>query len=735
MTEGKRVAARIKRICAPLLALAMLLSACAGNETGDQTVNSEQNGTPAQTRPIGDATADPEAATPCIVQTRFETDDVVVADVIATAARFGADPSGEQDSTAAIQSALDECAAAGGGTVWLPAGQYRVTSGIKIPAFVTLRGDWQDPDEGSEYGTVILAEVESIDAPLPALFTLGGSGGAVGLTVYYPEQDLGDVKPYPFTFYVNGQGADYMLQTVKNCTILNGYRGLGACVAEDNAHEMMTVDTLKGTLLHVGAEAYNQADVGTWKNVDLGGRFWAAAGKAYNAPSVEAIEAYTRANGTGLILGDLEWTEFYNLKISGYRTGIEIVKGKRIQFAGSLYGVWISGCQTGLRVSSIDARWGMLVACGRIEGTEYAVDNQTRGVVKLAGVELGGALNGERRIRQDESGTALTLPNAPAAPNKPLNHLYVVSADRSGASDAAPAIQESLDEAGRTGGIVYLPAGKYLLETPLRIPAGVELRGCSSVAAREQSGLSLGTVLLAAYGETAAGSDPAEAEALITMTGGNAGVRGLRIFYIRNDFTEGVKEYSYAIRSRHDGAYAVNIGLTAATYGVDFRGSDGHVINKLVGCCYRNAILVGESTGGVIEGCLQNGTAIYRNGLDVGYPRDEATIWDQLFDPVTRLETVYIRLENAADELVFNTFAYGVRTLAEAEGCENLRLINIGADNLGSATPLLKTAGGSVTAVNMMRYNGKSYENEGSRLAIFNRITIGAATEQTVIEP
>ena len=76
------------------------------------------------------------------MQTRFETDDVVVADVIATAARFGADPSGEQDSTAAIQSALDECAAAGGGTVWLPAGQYRVTSGIKIPAFVTLRGDW-----------------------------------------------------------------------------------------------------------------------------------------------------------------------------------------------------------------------------------------------------------------------------------------------------------------------------------------------------------------------------------------------------------------------------------------------------------------------------------------------------------------------------------------------------------------------------------------------------------------
>ncbi len=47
-----------------------------------------------------------------------------------TASPYGADATGAQDSTAAIQHALDDAAAAGGGIVYLPAGTYR----IKPPA-------------------------------------------------------------------------------------------------------------------------------------------------------------------------------------------------------------------------------------------------------------------------------------------------------------------------------------------------------------------------------------------------------------------------------------------------------------------------------------------------------------------------------------------------------------------------------------------------------------------------
>ena len=41
-------------------------------------------------------------------------------------------------------------------TVYLPAGVYAVSGKIQIPPYVTLRGDWQDPDTGGDgCGTVI----------------------------------------------------------------------------------------------------------------------------------------------------------------------------------------------------------------------------------------------------------------------------------------------------------------------------------------------------------------------------------------------------------------------------------------------------------------------------------------------------------------------------------------------------------------------------------------------------
>ena len=73
-----------------------------------------------------------------IIKTVYPTVDVVVADLVATEAPYEADPTGEKDSTQAIQSALNACAAKGGGTVFLPVGKYRLTKSLTIPAFVTL---------------------------------------------------------------------------------------------------------------------------------------------------------------------------------------------------------------------------------------------------------------------------------------------------------------------------------------------------------------------------------------------------------------------------------------------------------------------------------------------------------------------------------------------------------------------------------------------------------------------
>ncbi|HKK19765.1 MAG TPA: glycosyl hydrolase family 28-related protein, partial [Opitutales bacterium] len=63
-----------------------------------------------------------------------------------TASPYNADPSGNSDSTAAIQAAIDDAAAAGGGVVYLPTGTYLIEPGSNSAALriqdsnIVLRG-------------------------------------------------------------------------------------------------------------------------------------------------------------------------------------------------------------------------------------------------------------------------------------------------------------------------------------------------------------------------------------------------------------------------------------------------------------------------------------------------------------------------------------------------------------------------------------------------------------------
>ncbi len=736
-----------------LLLSALLFSACGADSPapGTTVANTTESGTVATdtkkddtgtTAPMTTAESEPpEEKTPLLIEssaklieTLYPTKDVVIADFVATDAAFGADPTGQADSTAAINASLQACRDLGGGTVWLPAGKYLVSGEIYIPAFVTLRGDWQDPDTGNDYGTILLATPAPSETLTPGLINIAGSAGAYGLTIYYPEQSPDAVKAYPFTFYINGSGDGYMTQSILNCTILNGYMGIGATINKGEVHEMLTVDNVKMTCLAAGAYAMDQADVGTWKDVTVSAKYWAQIGADLPEVNTTKLSAYMRQNTTGLILGDLEWTEFSGLKVDGCKVGIHVIKGKRIEFAGSIYDLHVQNCDIGLLVDHIDERWGMLIARGEIEGSEHAIVNNTKGTIKLADVQTRGEIEGIGITADDTSLADLEI-DYHIAPKMSAARLFIVNADRGGNFDISSELSEALKKAEASGGgVVYLPAGKYKLSSPISIPAGVELRGASSVAQREQSRNSSGTLILAYFGQS---ENPDTDRALITLEGEDAGVRGVRFIYPENNFLNGalfgVDKYSYTIRGTASGVYVINCSIAAGYNGVDFRGCDNHIIEKLIGCVYNNMMNLGGKNG-IAIGCLQNGTAIYRNGCDIpGWPNNESNIWEELFDPITRPYTEYIKIENAQGQIVMNTFAYGVKTLIVNLEGENVNIINVGADNIGSRTPLLKTTGGSLRGVNLMRYNGKSYENKNTELALYNRISINEKDENTVI--
>lgn len=122
--------------------------------------------------------------------------------VDATAAPYHADPSGERDSTAAIQQALDAVGEAGGGVVRLPAGTYRVQpprgendqtarQALAIRhSGVVLRGD--GPDRTFLFNADPIMRGRTVIRVLPGTGNVGwtrpGEGGATPLAADVPNQ-------------------------------------------------------------------------------------------------------------------------------------------------------------------------------------------------------------------------------------------------------------------------------------------------------------------------------------------------------------------------------------------------------------------------------------------------------------------------------------------------------------------------------------------------------------------
>lgn len=652
-----------------------------------------------------------EVQQPVIIDTVYPTDDVVIADIIATQAPYNADMSGENDSTAAIQKAIDDCAANGGGTVWLPAGKYRVTGNIYIKQFVTLRGDYQDPDEGTDYGTVIVADVESSDAMTPGLFTVGASAGAVGLTVWYPNQSLDNVKPYPYTFFIEGNG-DYMLHTVKDCTLLNSYRGIGASSECENGiyqcHEMFTIENVKGTCLYEGVNSHNSADVDTVKTLYILNKYWVEAGEEYNAPDAAELDSYTRQNAYGLVFGDLEWPQLADVKVSNRLYGMTFRKGIRYCFSGIFNDLYITDCVYGIYIPEdvIQRRgemWGIGITNGVIEGDEYAIYTHDNDVMVFTNVEINGKTE-DVNIRSYSADLSAYSPDYDKSYTKPEAILYVVSADKTGKTDASLAVQAKLNEAAQTGGVVYLPGGLYRFDNPVTVPAGVELRGSSSVPTRCQGGNSSGTLIISYYGYDKSASP------LVTL-GEGAGLNGIRIDYLLNnpvDESGNYLETSPAVYSNADNVYVTNCFITLASCGIKLENANNAFIKKVVGCCYESMFDFVGCADAFVEGCLQNGNALPRNGYanydipEMQNRLQESNLFAFVFIPITRIKTDFIKLDSCTDVTVFNTFIYGGKTFLNSKD-STVELINVGLDGSSKTEYSYILSGGEVTLVNSMR--------------------------------
>ena len=218
---------------------------------------------------------------------------------------FGAVGDGNADDTAAFQAAIDACAAAGGGIVAAPVGNYLIAGHLTVKPNVTLQGVWTTPTARTQnQGTTLLATEGAGNADGEPFITLLANGALKGLTVFYPQQTI---PPQPYPWCVRGIGDNCSLVDV---LLANPYQGVDFGTYPAGRHY---IKTLYGQPLLKGLFIDKCFDVGRVEDV----HFW----PFWNTDGLE----WTRQNGEAFIIGRTDWEYLVNLFCISYKVGFHFI--------------------------------------------------------------------------------------------------------------------------------------------------------------------------------------------------------------------------------------------------------------------------------------------------------------------------------------------------------------------------------------------------------------------------
>ncbi|MDF2537622.1 MAG: hypothetical protein K0S76_643 [Herbinix sp.] len=291
---------------------------------------------------------------------KYETNDTVVMGF--DIRDFGVEPNSGVDVTNKIQAALSVLGRDGGGTLFLPEGQYIVKGKLSIPKGVTICGDWQNPIDNPEVkGTIICVYDGRGKVNGDPFITVLPNASVRNITFWYPEQKADDIVEYPATIRLYDPtvwGADYT--HVKNCTFVNSYI---AIKQGPNASNSPNVQNVYGTALYQGLNVDGLIDVGRFDFITFSPDFWAKSGLE-GAPAIDGPHKdYIYANATGIILGRVDWSYFTNTHIIGYNTGMRFtsaINADTLQVEhnypnGQVYRHTYTDCQTAIMIDGLAA--------------------------------------------------------------------------------------------------------------------------------------------------------------------------------------------------------------------------------------------------------------------------------------------------------------------------------------------------------------------------------------------
>jgi len=270
---------------------------------------------------------------------------------------FGAKGDGKTDDTAAIQSAINSAAAAGGGSIVFKVARYFTTGTLQVPTGVVLCGSVEGPFDvaGVNPGQTAIAPtllVTNVSSPFISLNGIGA--GVTDLLFHYPNQvgpNAAAPKVYPYTILVTNPGTK-----VSRSTVTNAYNFLDIEIGRAIAQDLFI------GAFNIGVNIDNAYDFVSLHNLH-NGVFW---DEIENGSYPSAIDSWVLNHGTGLVVNQMDALVVHDFYAFSRYAGILLTNSPNLSEPG-LRTVW----GTGSNIDLENVQFGIIAIATNYPGYEF----------------------------------------------------------------------------------------------------------------------------------------------------------------------------------------------------------------------------------------------------------------------------------------------------------------------------------------------------------------------------
>ena len=289
---------------------------------------------------------------------------------------------GETDVSAALQRAIQDVFDAGGGTLYLPAGRYRLEQPVDLLAGVGLRGDFVRPDgrpvDPARNSILCAYYGRSLDVADRALLSLDGSSCIDGFVIWYPEQKPAPIVPYaPAIRHLDLKAQWAINTTSRNLFLVNPYHGI-QLGAEEVYTCIQLMRHIYGTPLKTGIEVWKDADITRVVEARFSPAYWEQSGLPGAPAAPGEHRAFVFGQGSALKYRRCDGSLLANVTVDGYNKGMELANGHPLpngfwlDSEGHYVNFRITNCRYAVWMNNIKGH-GTQFFNSTLHGTESAV--------------------------------------------------------------------------------------------------------------------------------------------------------------------------------------------------------------------------------------------------------------------------------------------------------------------------------------------------------------------------